>query len=77
VVFLVGMEEGIFPLSRSMMDDDQLEEERRLAYVGITRAMKKLFLTNAYSRLLYGRTQSNEASRFIDEISPELLDMVN
>lgn len=77
VVFLVGMEEGIFPLSRSMMDDDQLEEERRLAYVGITRAMQKLFLTNAYSRLLYGRTQSNEASRFIDEISPELLDMVN
>ncbi|HCU43073.1 DNA helicase PcrA [Leuconostoc falkenbergense] len=77
VVFLVGMEEGIFPLSRSMMDDNQLEEERRLAYVGITRAMKKLFLTNAYSRLLYGRTQSNEASRFIHEISPELLDMVN
>ncbi|TYC47735.1 DNA helicase PcrA [Leuconostoc litchii] len=74
VVFLVGMEEGIFPLSRAMMDDDQLEEERRLAYVGITRAMKKLYLTNAFSRLLYGRTQANEPSRFIDEISTDLLD---
>jgi DNA helicase-2/ATP-dependent DNA helicase PcrA len=70
VVFLIGLEEGIFPLSRAMMDEDLLEEERRLAYVGITRAMKKLFLTNAFSRLLYGRTQANEPSRFIDEISP-------
>lgn len=76
VVFLIGMEEGIFPLSRAMMDDDQLEEERRLAYVGITRAMKKLYLTNAFSRLLYGRTQANEASRFINEISPELLEVI-
>ena len=74
VVFLVGMEEGIFPLSRALMAEDQLEEERRLAYVGITRAMKKLFLTNAFSRLLYGRTQANEASRFISEISPALLE---
>jgi len=74
VVFLVGLEEGIFPLSRAVMDDDLLEEERRLAYVGITRAKRKLFLTNAFSRLLYGRTQANEASRFIEEISPELLD---
>lgn len=74
VVFLVGLEEGIFPLSRALMDDDLLEEERRLAYVGITRAKRKLFLTNAFSRLLYGRTQANEASRFIEEISPELLD---
>ncbi|MGX7051988.1 DNA helicase PcrA [Leuconostoc palmae] len=74
IVFLIGMEENIFPLSRSLMDEDLLEEERRLAYVGITRAMKRLFLTNAFSRLLYGRTQANEASRFIDEISPELLD---
>ncbi|CAK8053609.1 DNA helicase PcrA [Eupransor demetentiae] len=71
VVFLIGMEEGIFPLGRASQDDDQLEEERRLAYVGITRAMKKLFLTNAYSRLLYGRTQANQPSRFIEEISPE------
>lgn len=74
VVFLVGMEENIFPLSRAAADDDQLEEERRLAYVGITRAKDKLFLTNAYSRLLYGRTTSNPASRFIDEIDAKLID---
>lgn len=73
-VFLVGMEEGIFPLSRALMEDDQLEEERRLAYVGVTRAMKKLYLTNAYSRMLYGRTQSNQASRFIKEIPQSLID---
>ncbi|MBU7456067.1 DNA helicase PcrA [Leuconostoc fallax] len=73
VVFMVGLEEGIFPLARATQDDDQLEEERRLAYVGITRAMKKLFLTNAFSRLLYGRTQSNQPSRFIDEIDPKRL----
>ena len=77
VVFLVGMEDGIFPLSRAMMDQDQLEEERRLAYVGITRAQKKLYLTNAYSRVLYGRTQNNPASRFIEEISPEYLKIEN
>lgn len=73
VVFLVGMEEGIFPLSRSVLEDDQLEEERRLAYVGITRAQKKLFITNAYSRLLYGRVQRNPESRFVTEIDPALL----
>ena len=73
VVFLVGMEENIFPLSRAAADDEQLEEERRLAYVGITRAKEKLFLTNAYSRLLYGRTTSNPASRFIDEIDAQLI----
>lgn len=73
VVFLVGMEEGIFPLSRSAIDDDELEEERRLAYVGITRAQKKLFITNAYSRLLYGRVQRNPESRFVTEIDPALL----
>ncbi|MCT8400434.1 DNA helicase PcrA [Weissella cibaria] len=73
VVFLVGMEENLFPLSRAAADDAQLEEERRLAYVGITRAKEKLFITNAYSRLLYGRTTSNIPSRFIDEISPELI----
>ena len=67
------MEENLFPLSRAAADDAQLEEERRLAYVGITRAKQKLFITNAYSRLLYGRTTSNIPSRFIDEISPELI----
>jgi DNA helicase-2/ATP-dependent DNA helicase PcrA len=74
VVFLVGMEEGIFPLSRALMEDDELEEERRLAYVGITRAKKKLYLTNAVSRLLYGRIQRNKPSRFVEEIDPKLLD---
>lgn len=73
VVFMMGMEEGIFPLSRAMMENDELEEERRLAYVGITRAKKKLYLTNAYSRMLYGRTQSNPASRFVGEIDEDLI----
>jgi DNA helicase-2/ATP-dependent DNA helicase PcrA len=71
VVFLVGMEEGLFPLSRALLEDDQLEEERRLAYVGITRAKEELYLTNAYSRLLYGRVQNNEPSRFLGEINPD------
>lgn len=69
VVFLIGMEEGIFPLSRALMDDNELEEERRLAYVGITRAKEQLYLTNAYSRMMYGRTQNNLPSRFLDEIA--------
>ncbi|MFC6314306.1 DNA helicase PcrA [Lapidilactobacillus achengensis] len=73
VVFLVGLEEGIFPLSRALLDDDALEEERRLAYVGITRAQQQLFLTNAYARMLYGRTQSNPPSRFLNEIDSEVL----
>ena len=75
VVFIIGLEEGIFPSLRSMMENgDDVEEERRLAYVGITRAEQKLFLTNAYSRLLYGRTQTNRPSRFIVEIGEELFD---
>ncbi|MGQ4558486.1 DNA helicase PcrA [Levilactobacillus hammesii] len=73
VIFLMGLEEGIFPLSRALLEDDQLEEERRLAYVGITRAQQKLYLTNAYSRMLYGRRQNNPESRFVTEIAPELL----
>ncbi|MFC6170127.1 DNA helicase PcrA [Loigolactobacillus jiayinensis] len=77
VVFMMGMEEGIFPLSRAMMENDELEEERRLAYVGITRAKKKLYLTNAYSRMLYGRTQSNPASRFVGEIDEDLIRFEN
>ncbi|RMC46071.1 DNA helicase PcrA [Lactobacillus sp. ESL0230] len=68
VVFLVGMEDGLFPLSRALLEDDQLEEERRLAYVGITRARQQLYLTNAYSRTMFGRTQNNQPSRFLDEI---------
>ncbi|MBM7617451.1 DNA helicase-2/ATP-dependent DNA helicase PcrA [Weissella uvarum] len=75
VVYMVGMEESLFPLAGALNDDDQMEEERRLAYVGITRAREKLYLTNAYSRLLYGRTNTNPPSRFIDEINPNLLEM--
>lgn len=77
VVFLVGMEENLFPLSRAAMDETQLEEERRLAYVGITRAKKKLFLTNAFARMFHGQHQNNPASRFIEEIPDELLDSQN
>ena len=73
VVFLVGMEENVFPLSRASEDEDELEEERRLAYVGITRAEKILYLTNASSRLLYGRTNYNQPTRFLREISSDLL----
>ncbi|MBO0431474.1 DNA helicase PcrA [Enterococcus sp. DIV0660C] len=74
VVFLIGLEEGVFPLSRALMEESELEEERRLAYVGITRAEEVLYLTNAFSRTLYGRTQYNRPSRFIDEIDQELLE---
>lgn len=74
VVFLVGMEENVFPHSRSMMDDEEMEEERRLAYVGITRAEEQLYLTHARMRTLYGRTNFNPKSRFITEIPEELLE---
>lgn len=74
VVFLLGLEEGVFPHSRSLMDDDEMEEERRLAYVGITRAEKELFISNAQMRTLYGRTNMNPVSRFIKEIPEELLE---
>ena len=74
VVFLVGMEENVFPLSRASEDEDELEEERRLAYVGITRAEKMLYLTNANSRMLYGKTNYNQPTRFLREISSDLLD---
>ena len=74
VVFLVGMEENVFPLSRASEDEDELKEERRLAYVGITRAEKILYLTNANSRMLYGKTNYNQPTRFLREISSDLLD---
>ncbi|MBK0348474.1 DNA helicase PcrA [Aerococcaceae bacterium zg-ZJ1578] len=76
VVFMVGMEDGLFPLSRAMEDDDELEEERRLAYVGMTRAEKQLFLSGSRSRLLYGRYQHNLPSRFISEIDAALLEKI-
>ncbi|MFY0546219.1 DNA helicase PcrA [Brevibacillus sp. H7] len=74
VVFLVGMEEGVFPHSRALFDDSEMEEERRLAYVGITRAEEKLFLTAARMRTLFGRTNSNPPSRFLQEIPAELME---
>ncbi|MBB3907724.1 DNA helicase PcrA [Anoxybacteroides rupiense] len=77
VVFLIGMEEGIFPHSRSLDDEEEMEEERRLAYVGITRAEEELFLTSAQMRTLFGRTNVNPASRFIGEIPDELVEQVN
>lgn len=73
VVFLIGLEEGIFPHLRALDENDEMEEERRLAYVGITRAEKQLFITNARMRTLYGRTNANPVSRFISEIPQELL----
>ncbi len=76
IVFLIGMEEKIFPLSRSLMEEAELEEERRLAYVGITRAEESLYLTNAFSRTLYGKTQYNQPSRFVAEIDDSLLNAV-
>ena len=72
-VFIAGMEETIFPISRAVFEDDQLEEERRLAYVGITRAKKMLYLTHARSRLLYNQRQANMTSRFLGEIPSRLI----
>lgn len=71
-VFIVGMEEGIFPHSRTFVDEEEMEEERRLAYVGITRAEKQLYLTAARMRTLFGKTSMNAPSRFLDEIPEEL-----
>jgi DNA helicase-2/ATP-dependent DNA helicase PcrA len=68
VVFMVGMEEGLFPHSRSMMDKNELEEERRLCYVGMTRAKEKLFLTYSRKRLFFGQKTTNIVSRFILEL---------
>lgn len=72
VVFIIGMEEGVFPHSRAFQDNEELEEERRLAYVGITRAEERLFLTCAQMRTLFGRTTANAPSRFLEEIPEEL-----
>jgi DNA helicase-2/ATP-dependent DNA helicase PcrA len=74
VVFLVGMEEGLFPSSRSLTEPTQMEEERRLAYVGITRAQQKLFVSHAWSRQLFGTTNYSPPSRFLDEIPAELVE---
>ena len=74
VVFLVGVEEGIFPHVRALTEPDEMEEERRLAYVGITRAMRRLYMSHAWSRILFGSTQYNPPSRFFDEIPDELIE---
>lgn len=76
-VFIVGMEEGIFPHMNSLMESSEIEEERRLAYVAITRAKDNLTIINARRRTLFGREQVNPPSRFISEISTDLLDIVN
>jgi DNA helicase-2/ATP-dependent DNA helicase PcrA len=76
VVFMVGLEEGVFPHLRSLGDSDQMEEERRLCYVGITRARERLYLVNAWSRSLWGNLNYNPPSRFLKEIPEELIHQV-
>ena len=76
MVFMTGLEETLFPHGRSMESPNQLEEERRLCYVGITRAMKKLYLTYAESRRLHGSDVFNPPSRFIKEIPAEYIDEI-
>ena len=76
-VFVIGLEEGIFPHINSLMDNNELEEERRLAYVAITRAKKLLYLINARKRVLFGREQNNPPSRFISEVDKELLNIIS
>lgn len=73
VVFLAGLEEGVFPHSRSLLEPGELEEERRLCYVGVTRAMERLYLTHCWKRTLFGTERYNKASRFLEEIPPRLL----
>jgi DNA helicase II / ATP-dependent DNA helicase PcrA len=73
-VFIVGVEEGVFPHIRALTEPDEMEEERRLAYVGITRAMQRLFISHAWSRMLFGSTQYNPPSRFLDEIPDQLVE---
>jgi DNA helicase-2/ATP-dependent DNA helicase PcrA len=74
VVFLVGCEEGIFPHNRALLDPRELEEERRLAYVGITRARERLHVSHAWQRMLWGQSQYNPPSRFLSEVPAELFD---
>ncbi|HZG12344.1 MAG: DNA helicase PcrA [Kurthia gibsonii] len=76
VVFIIGMEENVFPHSRSLQDDDEMEEERRLAYVGITRAEQQLIITCAQTRTLFGRSSFNSPSRFIQEIDSAILEEI-
>ncbi len=75
VVFLAGLEEGVFPHSRSLYSDSELEEERRLAYVGMTRAREELHLSHAHRRSLYGMPNFNARSRFVDDVPAQILDI--
>ena len=77
VVFLIGMEEGIFPHANSLLEDNGLEEERRLCYVGITRAKEILYLTNSKRRMLFGNPMRNQPSRFIDEIKSDYIERID
>ncbi len=74
VVFMVGLEEGVFPHGRAMLDEEEMEEERRLCYVGMTRAKERLYISRAYHRMLWGKSQYNQESRFLKEIPEELMD---
>ena len=74
VVFVVGMEEGIFPGMRTIGEPEEMEEERRLCYVGITRAKKELYLSSSRSRMIFGQTRRNPPSCFLDEIDPNVMD---
>jgi DNA helicase-2/ATP-dependent DNA helicase PcrA len=76
-VFILGLEDGIFPHMRSMTEPEEMEEERRLAYVGITRAQQRLYLTHAWARMIFGQTQYNPPSRFLDELPTELVEEGN
>jgi DNA helicase-2/ATP-dependent DNA helicase PcrA len=75
-VFMIGLEDGLFPHMRTLAEPDQLEEERRLAYVGITRARERLYLSHAWARTMFGSTQYNPPSRFLDEIPAQLVESV-
>jgi len=75
VVFITGMEQGIFPHSRSLNSEEELEEERRLCYVGMTRAKKRLFLSNAYKRSIFGYTQHNGPSIFLNDLPVDCLQL--
>ncbi|HWA84379.1 MAG TPA: UvrD-helicase domain-containing protein [Fimbriimonadaceae bacterium] len=77
VVYLVGLEEGVFPHSRSLTSDTELEEERRLCYVGMTRAREELHLVHAHRRAIYGQPSFNMPSRFLEDVPPELLDTIS
>src|SRR6202795_1978700 len=75
-VILAGLEEGLFPHSRSSEDEEELEEERRLCYVGMTRARRRLLLTGAARRRVFGEYQASEPSRFIEEVPADLVDRI-